>query len=249
MYCHANPLNNIDPTGMQSCSEITTVAAITFIIGSAVLAGIVKGYEKAIVTGSAIAAISAGLIAFGTTLLLGIAIYTLAIPFLIGVAAFLGISPIYVMALLMIVSMIFTYQYIWDAPMSTRAKVICTVLATVGFAVTIGASVASRNEWASNTIKQYGSLRTENHHGGVQQFRQWFVERGINIDKGQFLFKVPKTFHNRILHGGPRFEQFNAQWELFIQNNPDAGISKTLWHLGKLIMKYDLWLWGPPEGD
>jgi hypothetical protein len=246
---HNNPINATDPSGMFSYSEVTTVMAITSIIGFSLVAGIAAGYEKALTTGSAIQTISAGLIAFGITLLLGAAIYMLAIPFLIGAASFLGISPVCVMALLMIVSMIFTYRYIWNAPMSTRAKVICTILATVGFATLIGASIANRHEWASNTIKKYGSLRTENHHNFAQQFRQWFTARGFNIDKGKFLFKIPKTLHNRILHGGPRFEQFNAHWGRFIQNNPNASAAKTLWYFGKLTMKYDLWLWGAPKAD
>ncbi|MDY7225704.1 TIGR02269 family lipoprotein [Hyalangium rubrum] len=92
----------------------------------------------------------------------------------------------------------------------------------------------------------------EGHHIYPQAFRQWFTEKGIDIDAYILPLEVPE--HRRI-HRGANGGPWNAAWDKFINENPGAPKEEIHRHAGQLIyefglfgviLPYKLWTLHPP---
>jgi uncharacterized lipoprotein (TIGR02269 family) len=77
----------------------------------------------------------------------------------------------------------------------------------------------------------------EQHHIYPRAFRQWFSERGINIDEYTMLLEVAE--HRRI-HRGSNGGPWNEAWRKFIEHNRTAPIEEIHRHAGKLIYEFGL---------
>jgi hypothetical protein len=79
------------------------------------------------------------------------------------------------------------------------------------------------------------------HHIFPQQFRKFFEQKGINIDK--FTVTVGKTTHLKGLHGKGNAGlpgKWNKRWLTFIEENPNASTSEIYQFGGKLMDEYKL---------
>ena len=70
----------------------------------------------------------------------------------------------------------------------------------------------------------------EVHHTLPQQFADEFVEVGLDVNSGDFLFDLPKDVHRLKPDGlhtttNPLGQTWNASWKDFFMKNPD--FSKT----------------------
>ena len=87
------------------------------------------------------------------------------------------------------------------------------------------------------------------HHIFPQQFRDWFSARGIDIH--QYTVAVTQNTHHAGIHGRgglpfPNRSQgilpgrYNARWEAFIRDNPDATMQEAYHFAGQLMEEFGL---------
>ena len=88
------------------------------------------------------------------------------------------------------------------------------------------------------------------HHYLPQQFRDYFEERGINIE--EYVGEIGAEWH-RIIHGklvetgvdyGPYlrsvWEDYNGRWSIWIDANPDATKAQVLSKMQELAGKFNI---------
>jgi len=83
--------------------------------------------------------------------------------------------------------------------------------------------------------------RMADHHVFPQQFKKFFMQRGINID--DFTVTVGETTHLKGLHGKGNAGlpgKWNQRWLSFIEENPNANSKEIYQFGGKLIDEYNL---------
>jgi hypothetical protein len=76
------------------------------------------------------------------------------------------------------------------------------------------------------------------HHLFPQGLADEFLSRGI--DPHDFTMQIPRELHVDIHRGGPNGGLWNAAWEDFFANNPDASKADIMNHLPGVIDKFDL---------
>ncbi|WP_170151111.1 DUF2380 domain-containing protein [Caminibacter pacificus] len=75
---------------------------------------------------------------------------------------------------------------------------------------------------------------TEYHHIFPQQFRNWFLQKGIDVDK--YTIAITKKDHrtgNLALHK----TQWNREWYEWIRQHPNATKSEILYQVEKMLRK------------
>jgi uncharacterized lipoprotein (TIGR02269 family) len=92
----------------------------------------------------------------------------------------------------------------------------------------------------------------EGHHIYSRAFRKWFTRQGIDIDA--YILPLEMEEHRRI-HHGPSGGPWNAAWEKFIDDYPNAPPEQIHRYAGQLIyefglfgviLPYKLWRLQPP---
>lgn len=94
----------------------------------------------------------------------------------------------------------------------------------------------SQQQWLAE-VDAFRKKPHEQHHIYPRAFRQWFTDKGINIDEYILLLEVSE--HRRI-HRGPNGGPWNEAWRVFIENNRGATPEEIHRHAGKLIYEFGL---------
>ncbi len=91
--------------------------------------------------------------------------------------------------------------------------------------------------WRTTENGGYDFEKTEIHHLLPKQFQSFF---GRVLDINDYVVQLDRGVH-KVLHGrgGALSEGWNAQWQLFIRRNPNAGASDILNYLGVLLDTFD----------
>jgi uncharacterized lipoprotein (TIGR02269 family) len=77
----------------------------------------------------------------------------------------------------------------------------------------------------------------EKHHVFSQEFREFFTEKGINIDEYTILLELVK---HRSIHRGERGGPWNAAWRKWILANRGATKEEIFRYAGQLIYEFEL---------
>ncbi|WP_224243318.1 SitA6 family polymorphic toxin lipoprotein [Hyalangium gracile] len=77
----------------------------------------------------------------------------------------------------------------------------------------------------------------ERHHIFSRAFREWFTERGINIDEYVMPLEVEK---HRSIHRGEKGGPWNAAWDKWIRKNRGAQKEEIFRYAGQLIYEFEL---------
>jgi RHS repeat-associated protein len=80
-----------------------------------------------------------------------------------------------------------------------------------------------------------------NHHIYPQQHRNWFSQRGIDIDR--YTIRVDRTTHLRGIHGRGQSGmpgRWNSRWDDFIRRYPNASARETQDFANRLLREYGL---------
>lgn len=81
------------------------------------------------------------------------------------------------------------------------------------------------------------------HHGYPRDFRDFFYERGIDIDNPQNMFELPQSLHTRLpdgIHTGPYPESWNGRWDDWIANHPNATRDEIIRFREQLAREFDI---------
>ena len=81
------------------------------------------------------------------------------------------------------------------------------------------------------------------HHGYPRDFRDFFYERGIDIDNPQNMFELPQSLHTRLpdgIHTGPYPESWNGRWDDWIRNHPSASGDEILRFRDQLAREFNI---------
>ncbi|HUX80200.1 MAG TPA: DUF2380 domain-containing protein, partial [Alphaproteobacteria bacterium] len=93
----------------------------------------------------------------------------------------------------------------------------------------------------ATSIPALKAPKMADHHIFPQQFKKFFEQRGINIDK--FTVSVGETTHLKGLHGKGNAGlpgKWNKRWLNFIERNPNASTREIYQFGGKLMDEYKL---------
>ena len=83
----------------------------------------------------------------------------------------------------------------------------------------------------------------ELHHGYPRDFRDFFNERGIDIDHPDNMFELPKARHTELpdgIHTGPYADSWNGRWEAWIRDNPNATRAEVLAFRDRLANEFGI---------
>jgi hypothetical protein len=90
-------------------------------------------------------------------------------------------------------------------------------------------------------MDEHGSYNI--HHGFPRDFREFFYERGIDIDNPQNMFELPESLHTRLpdgVHTGPYPESWNGRWQEWIRTHPNATREEIFEHLDQLAREFNI---------
>jgi uncharacterized lipoprotein (TIGR02269 family) len=77
----------------------------------------------------------------------------------------------------------------------------------------------------------------EKHHIFPQAFREWFTDKGVDIDE----YLIPLTVEkHRSIHRGAKGGPWNAAWARFRDDNFDASKEEIYRYAGQLIYEFEL---------
>lgn len=94
-----------------------------------------------------------------------------------------------------------------------------------------------RSIWEKYTGKIFTG---EIHHGLPEEFKDWFLERGIDVNSGEFFFDLPKALHRLKEGNGIHTNdsalgaEWNRIWERFIDEKPNASRQQIIDKLNKM---------------
>lgn len=81
------------------------------------------------------------------------------------------------------------------------------------------------------------------HHGYPRNFREFFRERGIDIDNPQNMFELPQSLHTRLpdgIHTGAYPESWNGRWAEWINTHPNATYDDIVRFLDQLEIEFGI---------
>jgi uncharacterized lipoprotein (TIGR02269 family) len=79
----------------------------------------------------------------------------------------------------------------------------------------------------------------ERHHIFPRAFRQWFTDKGIDIDEYVIPLEVEK---HRSIHRGEKGGPWNEAWRKFIEGHEEGDVTREeiFRHAGQLIYEFEL---------
>lgn len=91
-------------------------------------------------------------------------------------------------------------------------------------------------------LDEHGSYNI--HHGFPREFREFFYERGIDIDNPGNMFELPESLHTRLpdgIHTGPYLESWNGRWQEWIRTHGSTATREDiLRHLDQLAREFNI---------